>query len=104
MFLKAIIPSARSLQPARAFSTSAASLTKKQFIVLARDYTDADALSRRLTVRPKHLVGANELKKSGTLELGGALLTDHSESGTMIGSVMIFNAESMEEVIGILEK
>ncbi|KAF9175201.1 hypothetical protein BGX21_008473 [Mortierella sp. AD011] len=104
MFLNAIIPSARAVQPSRAFSTSAASLAQKQFIVVARDYTDPDALNRRLNVRSKHLVGAAELKKAGALHLGGALLTDHSESGKMIGSVMIFNAESEREVAEIIER
>ncbi|KAG0362498.1 hypothetical protein BGZ54_008594 [Gamsiella multidivaricata] len=77
---------------------------KKQFILIARDYQDPDAPNRRATVRPKHLVGAKELKKSGMLQLGGALLTNHSESGQMIGSVMIFNADSEEEVIKAVER
>lgn len=77
---------------------------KKQFIVIAHDHTDTDALKRRLAVRESHLVGARALKKDGTLLLGGALLTDHTESGKMIGSVMIFSAESKDEVKKLIEK
>ncbi|KAG0060619.1 hypothetical protein BGZ90_003958, partial [Linnemannia elongata] len=61
-------------------------------------------LTRRLDVRPKHLVEAKELKKSGKLQIGGALLTDHSASGKMIGSIMIFSADNAEEVRQLVEK
>ncbi|KAG0198667.1 hypothetical protein BGX28_007900 [Mortierella sp. GBA30] len=88
----------------RAFSASAASNAKKQFIVIAHDYQDPEAQNRRQAVRPKHLEGARELKRSGALQFGGALLSDHSESGRMVGSVMIFNAESEEEVKKTVEK
>ncbi|KAF9186703.1 hypothetical protein BGZ51_009825 [Haplosporangium sp. Z 767] len=88
----------------RSFSVSAAANAKKQFIVIARDYQDEEAQNRRMEVRPKHLEGARALKKSGTLQLGGALLSDHSESGKMIGSIMIFSAESEAEVAEIVEK
>lgn len=77
---------------------------KKQFIVIAHDHTDADALKRRLTVRETHLAAARAMKKDGTLQLGGALLTDHSESGKMIGSIMIFSAENIQEVKELVEK
>ncbi|KAF9434401.1 hypothetical protein BGZ76_008084 [Entomortierella beljakovae] len=108
MLAKVLVPSLRAVRPtraiqsARAFSTT--SLNRDQFIVIARDYTDPDALKRRLSVRPKHLEGANELKKSGKLHLGGALLSDHSDTGRMVGSVMIFNADSIQEVKEIVER
>ncbi|KAF9122800.1 hypothetical protein BG015_005469 [Linnemannia schmuckeri] len=89
----------------RSLSVSAtANAAKNQFIVIARDFTDPEAFTRRLNVRPKHLVDAKELKKSGKLQIGGALLTDHSESGKMIGSIMIFQAEDAEEVRQLVEK
>ncbi|KAF9898671.1 hypothetical protein BX616_003737 [Lobosporangium transversale] len=77
---------------------------KKQFFVIARDYQDPEAFNRRLSVRPTHLVGATSLKKTGALQLGGALLSDHSESAKMIGSIMVFNADSEKEVEEILKK
>ncbi|KAF9430667.1 hypothetical protein BGZ94_005097 [Podila epigama] len=86
----------------RTFSVAAA--RQHQFFVIARDYKDADAINRRQSVRPKHLEGAKALRESGHLQLGGALLTDHTENGKMIGSIMVFEAESQEEVVKILEK
>ncbi|KAF9906913.1 hypothetical protein EC991_011476 [Linnemannia zychae] len=76
---------------------------KNQFLVIARDYQDPEALTRRLDVRPKHLVGVRALHKTGTLQSGGALLTDHSETGRMVGSVMIFQADTVEEVRQLIE-
>lgn len=106
MFLKSIIsktsPVTTTRIAHRAFSAAAAQ--NHQFIVIARDYQDAEALNRRLSVRPKHLEGAAELKKTGKLQLGGALLTDHTDKSKMIGSIMIFEAESQEEVVKIIEK
>ncbi|KAI1312641.1 hypothetical protein EDD11_002913 [Mortierella claussenii] len=109
MFLKSIAPLTHTLQTSRVahrtFAATASSFnSKKQFIVIARDFQDAEAPIRRAAVRPQHLLGAKELKKSGALQLGGAILSDHSESGKMIGSIMVFNAESEEEVASILAK
>jgi uncharacterized protein len=57
-----------------------------QYLVTAYDYTDTEALQRRMNVRPHHLDGAKGLKESGNFILGGAILNDE---GKMIGSVMI---------------
>jgi uncharacterized protein YciI len=65
----------------------------KQYLVTGYDYTDAEALQRRMNVRPHHLDGAKALKQSGNYVLGGALLNDH---GNMIGSVMILQFETEE--------
>ncbi|KAF9977496.1 hypothetical protein BGZ73_005883 [Actinomortierella ambigua] len=101
----------RSIQRAvgqRNFSVSAAAASataaKKQFLVVAWDYTDADAVKRRLDVRPAHLKDAQALKASKTLQAGGAILTDHTENGKMKGSIMIFNADSEDEVRKLVEK
>ncbi len=66
-----------------------------QYLVTAYDYTDDGALSRRMGVRPHHLDGAKELKESGNYVLGGAIL---NEEGNMIGSVMILQFETEEEL------
>ncbi|KAF9168232.1 hypothetical protein DFQ27_004264 [Actinomortierella ambigua] len=101
----------RTIQQAvgqRSFSVSAAAASataaKKQFLVVAWDHTDGEALNRRLSVRPAHMKGALELKESKTLQLGGAILTDHTENGKMKGSIMIFNADSEDEVRKLVEK
>ena len=65
----------------------------KQYLVTGYDYTDADALQRRMNVRPHHLDGAKALKESGNYILGGAILNDH---GNMIGSVMVLQFETEE--------
>jgi uncharacterized protein YciI len=67
----------------------------KQYLVTGYDYTDAEALQRRLAVRPHHLDGAKALKASGNYILGGALLNDE---GNMIGSVMVLQFETEEEL------
>ncbi|HEY4198895.1 MAG TPA: YciI family protein [Mucilaginibacter sp.] len=67
----------------------------KQYLITAYDYTDVDALQRRMNVRPHHLDGAKELKANGNYVIGGAIL---NEEGKMIGSVMILQFEAEEEL------
>lgn len=54
-----------------------------QFAVVAYDYTDGEALERRLACREAHLSGIRELAKRGNFLSGGAILSD---DGKMIGS------------------
>ncbi|RUP51708.1 hypothetical protein BC936DRAFT_146398 [Jimgerdemannia flammicorona] len=81
---------------ARAFTASAIA-SKQQFLVIAYDYTDAEALARRLAVRPAHLALATEDKKAGLVLSAGAILDSH-EGGKMIGSSIIFESDSEQEV------
>ncbi|MDB5016560.1 MAG: hypothetical protein JWQ84_1392 [Mucilaginibacter sp.] len=64
-----------------------------QYLITAYDYTDTEALQRRMNVRPHHLDEAKALKESGNYVLGGAILNDE---GKMIGSVMILQFETEE--------
>lgn len=66
-----------------------------QYLITAYDYTDTDALQRRMNVRPHHLDGAKELREKGNYIVGGAIL---NEVGKMIGSVMILQFETEEEL------
>lgn len=66
-----------------------------QYLVTGYDYTATDALQRRMNVRPHHLDGAKELKENGNYVVGGAILNDE---GKMIGSVMIVQFETEEEL------
>lgn len=59
-----------------------------QFLVIARDGTDEDALERRLQVRPSHLESIAPLVGSGNVLVGGAML---SGSGDMIGSMLLMD-------------
>jgi len=83
------------------------SSTLHQFLVYAPDKTDEGCFQRRLSVREKHLNGAKGLHDSGKLNLGGALLTPESivpgAERKMIGSAMIFVAESIDEVKRTIE-
>ncbi len=56
-----------------------------QFVVTAMDYTDADALARRMAHRETHLAGVRALIAQGHFLSGGAILDD---SGNMIGSTL----------------
>ncbi len=70
------------------------------FLVIAHDGTDEGALERRLAVREKHLERSSKLKEAGTLQVGGAIL---SEDGRMIGSAMVMEAQSEEALRELLE-
>ena len=66
-----------------------------QYLITAYDHTGVDALQHRLNIRPHHLDGARELKANGNFIIGGAMLND---DGKMIGSVMILQFETEEEL------
>lgn len=66
-----------------------------QYLITGYDFTDTDALKRRMDVRPHHLDGARELKFRGSFIIGGAIL---NEEGKMIGSTMIMQFENEEEL------
>lgn len=66
-----------------------------QYIVTGYDYTDEGALQRRMDVRPHHLDGIKAMKAKGNYLIGGALLNEEEK---MIGSVMILQFESDEEL------
>jgi uncharacterized protein YciI len=66
-----------------------------QYLITAYDYTDTEALQRRMNVRPHHLDAAKDLKANGNYILGGAILNNESK---MIGSVMILQFETEEEL------
>ncbi|KAJ1922008.1 hypothetical protein H4219_000355 [Mycoemilia scoparia] len=76
-------------------------VSNMHFLVIANDHTDAEALDRRLAARMKHLEGAKELhsKSTNSLHLGGAILDDQ---GKMVGSTLIYEAESIEKVKEII--
>jgi uncharacterized protein len=57
-----------------------------QWLIIARDGTDAGALERRMAARPTHLANAARLQAEGHLLVGGALVDD---AGQMIGSACV---------------
>ncbi len=66
----------------------------RQYVIIARDGNDADALQRRMEARPNHLAGATALKANNQYIMGGAML---NEAGQMEGSVMIVQFETEED-------
>ncbi len=66
-----------------------------QFIIIAHDGTDTDALSRRLTARPAHITLSEQAVKRGEQLMGAALLNDREQ---MCGSVMIVEFGSREKL------
>ncbi|MBC7892285.1 MAG: hypothetical protein H7Y12_08740 [Sphingobacteriaceae bacterium] len=57
-----------------------------QFLLRAHDFTDEQALERRMAARPFHFETARKLKSDGHFVIGGAVLND---AGQMIGSMMV---------------
>ena len=66
-----------------------------QWLIIARDGTDAGAPERRQAARPAHLENAARLQAAGHLLVGGAL-TD--EAGKMIGSAAVAQFASRAEL------
>ncbi|WP_295770284.1 YciI family protein [uncultured Mucilaginibacter sp.] len=63
----------------------------KQYVVTAYDFTDNNALNRRLEARPAHLKGVKVLKQNNNFIAGGAILNEQDQ---MVGSVMIVQFET----------
>ena len=66
----------------------------KQYLIIAQDGKDNQALNRRKEVRPLHLEGARQLKEKGNFVIGGAMLDD---DGDMRGSIMIVQFETADD-------
>ena len=66
-----------------------------QYVIHAYDHTDADALDRRITVRPAHLDYVRQLKADGQFVFGGALL---DPEGRMIGSMLLLDLDTDEQL------
>jgi uncharacterized protein YciI len=66
----------------------------KQYLIIAHDGKDENALERRKNVRPNHLAGAKKLKENNNFIIGGAILDDDDN---MRGSIMIVQFETQED-------
>ena len=66
----------------------------KQYLIIAQDGKDSEALNRRKEVRPLHLDGAKKLKENNNFVIGGAMLDDE---GNMRGSIMIVQFETQDD-------
>lgn len=66
-----------------------------QFVVTAMDFTDSEALPRRLACREAHLAGIRKMIVDGTFLSGGAIL---DAEGRMIGSSAHVEFESRKQL------
>lgn len=66
----------------------------QQYVIIAKDGVDDEAINRRLAVRAQHLEGASILKQQNNFIIGGAML---NKQGIMCGSVMIVQFETEHE-------
>lgn len=66
-----------------------------QYIVSGYDGTDEKAIERRIAVRDEHLKSVEKRFKIGEHLYGAAILDD---TGKMIGSMMVVNYSSREEL------
>ncbi|ORY00342.1 hypothetical protein K493DRAFT_256521 [Basidiobolus meristosporus CBS 931.73] len=71
---------------------------QKQYLVIAKDFIDEEAISRRLATRDSHLARCRKLYKDRRMLAAGALKSDDSDYGKMLGSCHIYEAESIEQV------
>jgi uncharacterized protein len=72
-----------------------------QFLLVAFDGTDPEALERRMKARPEHLEKIALLKKKGKFLLGGAILDENEK---MIGSMIIYEFPDRAALDKSLEK
>jgi uncharacterized protein YciI len=72
-----------------------------QFLIVAHDGEDENALARRLAVRESHIALSNEAIKRGEQIMGIAMLDD---AGKMIGSIMVVDYPIRAELDIGLEK
>ncbi|WP_374164886.1 YciI family protein [Arcticibacter sp. MXS-1] len=66
-----------------------------QYLITGTDFTDEQALERRMAVREEHLEGARKLKANNNLIVAGAFLDD---TGKMAGSSMVVQFETEDEL------
>lgn len=66
-----------------------------QFLVLAYDYRDKDAMSRRMAVRQEHIATIDRYRKAGNMHIGAAILNEKNE---MVGSAIVTEFPSREEL------
>ncbi len=71
------------------------------FIITGRDGSDPGALTRRMKAREEHMRGVDELVREKRLLYAAAML---DEAGSMIGSTMIVDFASREELDRYLKK
>jgi uncharacterized protein len=65
------------------------------FLIIAHDFRDPEAPSRRQRHRPAHIEGIRRMKIEGTFLEGGAMIDDE---GRTVGSMVLVDYPSRAEV------
>lgn len=65
------------------------------FRITAYDYTDKDALARRMEVRPRHLENIIKIMENNKILCAGGIIND---DGAPIGSFLIMDFASREKL------
>jgi len=104
MFLRPVLHRQKALVLAstRYMSMSTAT-TPRRFILYAPDNTEEGTVALRMSKRPDHLAVANELITNGTIKVGGAMLDSESADQKMVGSMIIYEADSLDAVKELVE-
>ena len=63
------------------------------FLITAHDGTDADALARRMSVRPQHFESIQRVKETGSVVCAGGIT---AEDGHLVGSFLVLDFETRE--------
>lgn len=71
------------------------------FIVRGIDYTDSDALNRRMAARQAHMENIEKMYADGSLLYAGAML---NEAGDMAGSTLFLEMDSKEDVEAYIQE
>jgi len=66
-----------------------------QFRITAYDYTDKDALARRMSVRPRHLENIKKVMEANKILCAGGIT---NEAGAPVGSFLIMDFPSREKL------
>ena len=66
-----------------------------QYLISALDFTDPEALERRMKAREAHFKTVRELKRSDNFIVGGAILNDQNQ---MIGSTLIMQFDTDQQL------
>ena len=66
-----------------------------QFRITAYDYTDKDALARRMEVRPRHLENIMKVMEDDRILCAGGIT---NEAGAPVGSFLIMDFPSREKL------
>ncbi len=70
------------------------------FLIVAYDGKDEDALTRRMRVRPDHFANVMRIKETGHVHCAGGIT---NEAGQLIGSMLVVSFDTREQLDAYLK-